>query len=35
MADYLDNLVMMGDFKEEACLEGAAVYAQQLSLMNL
>ncbi len=32
MADYLDNLIMMGDAHEEACLEGAAVFAARLGL---
>jgi hypothetical protein len=30
MADYLKDLIIMGDLKEEACLEGAAVYARRL-----
>lgn len=34
MTDYLDDLVMMGDFNEEACLEGAGVYAKQLSKLS-
>jgi predicted NBD/HSP70 family sugar kinase len=31
---YIPDLVMMGDYTEEACLEGAAVYAQRLPVIK-
>ncbi|MEW6386360.1 MAG: ROK family protein [Thermodesulfobacteriota bacterium] len=34
VAPYLGELITMGDYKEEACLEGAAIYAQRLALLN-